>query len=102
MNFKMESLIGEFPNIGKFPTLCSPDNSGKNSPALRTNLEIFQGEPLHGEFVENVWRNGYFRRRKKIQSKLFCVITLSFFQENLTNFSYIDMLTFAKNGLLKI
>ena len=54
MNFKMESSIGEFPNIGKFPTLRSPDKSGKNSPALRTNSEIFQGEPLRGEFVENV------------------------------------------------
>ena len=55
MNFKMESSIGEFPNIGKFPTLHSPDKSGKNSPALQTNSEIFQGEPLRGEFVENVW-----------------------------------------------
>ena len=51
----MESSIGEFPNIGKFPTLHSPDKSGKNSPALRTNSEIFQGEPLRGEFIENVW-----------------------------------------------
>ena len=55
MNFKKESLIGEFPNIGKFPTLLSPDKSGKNSLALLTNSEIFQGEPLHGEFIENVW-----------------------------------------------
>ena len=55
MNFKMESSIGEFPNIGKFPTLHSPDKSGKNSPALQTNSEIFQGEPLRGEFIENVW-----------------------------------------------
>ena len=54
MNFKMESSIGEFPNIGKFPTLCSPDKSGKNSPALRTNSGIFQGEPLRGEFIGNV------------------------------------------------
>ena len=51
----MESSIGEFPKIGKFPTLRSPDKSGKNSPALRTNSEIFQGEPLRREFVENVW-----------------------------------------------
>ena len=50
----MESLIGEFPKIGKFPTLHSPDKNGKNSPALRTNSEIFQGEPLRGEFVNNV------------------------------------------------
>ena len=50
----MESSIGEFPKIGKFPTLHSPDKSGKKSPALQTNLEIFQGEPLRGEFVENV------------------------------------------------
>ena len=50
----MESSIGEFPKIGKFPTLCSPDKSGKKSPALQTNLEIFQGEPLRGEFVESV------------------------------------------------
>ena len=55
MNFKMESSIGELPNIGKFPTLRSPDKSGKNSLALCTNSEIFQGEPLRGEFVENVW-----------------------------------------------
>ena len=54
----MESSIGEFPKIGKFPTLRSPDKSGKKSPALQTNLEIFQGEPLHGEFVENVWKKG--------------------------------------------
>ena len=54
MNFKMESSIGEFPNIGKFLTLRSPDKSGKNSPALQTNSEIFQGEPLRGELVENV------------------------------------------------
>ena len=51
----MESSIGEFPKIGKFPTLRSPDKSGKNSPALQINSEIFQGEPLRGEFVENVW-----------------------------------------------
>ena len=50
----MESLIREFPKIGKFPTLRSPDKSGKNSPVLQTNLEIFQREPLRGEFVENV------------------------------------------------
>ena len=50
----MESSIGEFPKIGKFPTLRSPDKSRKNSPALQTNSEIFQGEPLRGEFVENV------------------------------------------------
>ena len=50
----MESLIGEFPKIGNFLTLRSPDKKGKNSPALRTNSEIFQGEPLRGEFVENV------------------------------------------------
>ena len=54
MDFKMESLIGGFPNIGKFPILRSPYKSGKNSPALRTNSEIFQGEPLRGDFVENV------------------------------------------------
>ena len=53
----MESLIGEFPKIGKFPTLHSPDKSGKNSLALRPNSEIFQGEPLRGEFVENVCSN---------------------------------------------
>ena len=47
----MESSIGEFPKIRKFPTLRSPDKSGKNSPALQTNSEIFQGEPLRGEFV---------------------------------------------------
>ena len=52
----MESLIGEFPKIGNFPILCSPDKKGKNCPALRTNSEIFQGEPLRGEFVENVWK----------------------------------------------
>ena len=51
----MESSIGEFPKIGKFPTLCSPDKSRKNFPALWTNSEIFQGESLCGEFVENVW-----------------------------------------------
>ena len=50
----MESSIGEFPKIGKFPTLHSPDKSGKNSPALQTNSEIFLGEPLRGEFAENV------------------------------------------------
>ena len=46
----MQSSIGEFPKIGKFLTLRSPDKSGKNSLAFRTNSEIFQGEPLRGEF----------------------------------------------------
>ena len=53
MNFKMESSIGEFPNIRKFLTLRSPDKSGKNSPALRTNSEIFQGEPLQKLSTKN-------------------------------------------------
>ena len=51
----MESLIGEFTKIGKFLTLHSPDKSGENFPALWTNSEIFHGEPLLGEFIENVW-----------------------------------------------
>ena len=67
----MESLIGEFPKIGKFPILCSPDKSGKNSPALQTNSEIFQGEPLRIEFVENVCENGNFSRIDSKISKLF-------------------------------
>ena len=54
----MESLIGVFTKIGKFPALHSPDKSGENSLALRANLEIFRGEPLLEEFVENVWGGG--------------------------------------------
>ena len=43
----MESLIGEFPKIGKFLVLPSPEKSGENSPALRTNSESFSLKSLY-------------------------------------------------------
>ena len=57
-SFSKEYSNGDFdwrvPKNWKISSSPLSRKSGENSPALWTNLEIFLGEPLLGEFVENV------------------------------------------------
>ena len=68
----MESLIEEFSKIWKNLPPPSLEKSGENSPALRTNSEIFQGEPLLREFVENVCKRGKNDLKPLMKNKMCC------------------------------
>ena len=83
----MESLIGEFPKVGKFLAFPSPEKSEENSPALRKNSEIFQREPLLGKFVENVCNTYKLAKLLKIaQNSVHGVYIFSFHFSWLTIF----------------
>ena len=71
----MESLTGEFRNIGKFPVLHSPDKSEDNYQAIWAKSESFHGEPLLGEFSLKVWQRG--KRKNTLVPKVWGIVIVS-------------------------